>query len=200
MIIPAPLQTAIDELSKLPSVGRKTAQRLAMHLLKADKSRTDSLVEALKGLKEKIRFCSKCFNISEDEMCDICRSHKRDHSLICVVSDSGDIISIERSNEYNGLYHVLGGVLSPLSGKTASDLRIKELVIRLEDKSEPVREVILALNPDAEGEATSLYLARLIKERNIKVTRLARGLPIGGNIEFADEATLGRAVSGRLDY
>ncbi len=196
MQIAEPLQIAIEELSKLPSIGRKTAQRLAIHLLKSDYESVEKLINAIQNLKTKLKFCSRCFNISTEELCDICSNIKRDHSLICVVEEASDVIAIEKSNEYNGIYHVLGGVLSPLSGITPESLKIKELLKRFE--SEEIQEVILALNPDTEGEATSLYLAKLIKPLGIKVSRIARGLPIGGDLEFADEATIGRAVSGRI--
>ncbi|WKZ71020.1 MAG: recombination mediator RecR [Melioribacteraceae bacterium] len=197
MQIAEPLQIAIDELSKLPSIGRKTAQRLALHLLKTDHANVESLVKAITDLKDKIRFCSICFNLSVDETCDICKSQKRDRSVICVVEEASDIIAIERTNEFNGIYHVIGGVLSPLSGVGVDDLHIHELIKRLH--SEEIKEIILALNPDTEGDTTSLYLAKLIKPLNIKVTRIARGLPIGGDLEFADDATIGRAVLGRSD-
>ncbi|MCU7491709.1 MAG: recombination mediator RecR [Bacteroidota bacterium] len=195
MQIAEPLQIAIDELSKLPTIGKKTAQRLAMYLLKSDKSEVENLTRALGDLKSKIRFCKNCFNLSVEELCDVCRNPKRDHSLICVVEEASDVIAIEKTNEYNGLYHVLGGVLSPLSGTSAESLKIKELIRRLENSE--VKEVILALNPDTEGETTSLYLARLIKPLGIKVSRIARGIPVGGDLEFTDEATIGRAVISR---
>jgi recombination protein RecR len=195
--IAEPLQIAIDELSKLPSIGRKTAQRLALHLLKTDEQNVENLIKAIADLKSKIRLCSICFNLSVDDTCDICRNPKRDRSVICVVEEASDIIAIERTNEYKGLYHVLGGVLSPLSGTSVDDLRVQELVKRLHNSE--VKEIILALNPDTEGDTTSLYLAKLIKPLNIKVTRIARGLPIGGDLEFADDATIGRAVLGRSD-
>ena len=196
MQIAEPLQTAIEELSKLPSVGRKTAQRLALYILKSDETSVDSLVQAIKELKTKLRFCERCFNISVDNLCDVCKSHKRDTTLICVVEEASDVIAIEKSHEFNGLYHVLGGVLSPLSGINPESLKIKELIKRFE--TEDIHEIILALNPDTEGETTALYLAKLIKPFGIKVTRIARGLPIGGDLEFADEATIGRAVLGRI--
>ncbi len=196
MLIAEPLQAAIEELGKLPSIGRKTAQRLALHLVKSDPEVVVSLVNALTGLKEKLKMCSICFNISVDDVCEICKSGKRDKSIICVVEEASDIIAIEKTNEFNGLYHVLGGVLSPLSGMDADSLKIKELLIRLNDDS--VKEIILALNPDTEGEATSLYLAKILKPLSIKITRIARGLPIGGDLEFADDATIGRAVLGRI--
>jgi len=194
--IAEPLQIVIDELSKLPAIGRKTALRIALHLLKSDEEVADNLVSSIKELKEKIRFCNICFNISVEETCDICRSNKRDNSIICVVEEASDIIAIEKSNEFNGLYHVLGGVLSPLQGKGTDSLKIKELVDRIEGKD--IKEIILALNPDTEGDTTSLYLANLLKKYDLKVSRIARGIPIGGDLEFADEATIGRAVLGRV--
>lgn len=197
MQIAEPLQIAIDELSKLPSIGKKTAQRLALHLLKTDPANVDSLVKAISDLKEKIRLCEVCFNLSVDDKCEVCKNPKRDQTTICVVEEASDIIAIERTNEYRGLYHVLGGVLSPLSGTGVDDLHIQELIKRLHNSE--VNEIILALNPDTEGDTTSLYLAKLIKPLNIKVSRIARGLPIGGDLEFADDATIGRAVLGRSD-
>ena len=196
MQIAEPLQIAIEELSKLPSIGRKTAQRLAIHLLKSDIDTVEKLLSAIHNLKTKLRFCNRCFNISTEDLCDICSNHKRDHSLICVVEEASDVMAIEKSNEYHGCYHVLCGVLSPLSGVGPESLHIKELLKRFE--TEEIQEIILALNPDTEGEATSLYLAKLIKPLGVKVSRIARGLPIGGDLEFADEATIGRAVLGRI--
>lgn len=196
MLIAEPLLTAIEELSKLPGIGKKTAQRLALHLLKSENETVEKLVTSIQELKTKIRFCQRCFNISVEDLCEICKSNKRDASLVCVVEEASDVIAIERTNEYHGLYHVLGGVLSPLAGVNPDSLRIKELVKRFE--TEEIKEVILAINPDTEGETTSLYLARLIKPLNINVTRIARGIPIGGDLEFADEATVGRAVLGRI--
>ena len=197
MNIPEPLEIVINELSKLPSIGKKSALRLALHLLNSDRETVESLLESIKNLKEKIGFCSVCFNFSVEEKCDICKNPKRDQTTICVVEQPSDIIAIERTNEYGGLYHVLGGVLSPLSGIDADSLNIKELVERI--NKEGTTEVILAINPDTEGETTALYLAKLLKPLGVKVTRLARGLPIGGDLEFADEATIGRAVIGRID-
>lgn len=196
MQIAEPLLVAIEELSKLPSIGKKTAQRLALHLLKSDENYVNSLISSIKDLKTKLRFCSRCFNLSVDELCEVCKSPKRDNSLICVVEEASDVIAIEKTHEFNGLYHVLGGVLSPLSGVSPDSLKIKELLKRFEN--EEIKEIILALNPDTEGEATTLYLAKLIKPLGINVSRIARGLPIGGDLEFADEATIGRAVSGRI--
>ena len=197
MQIAEPLLAAIEELSKLPSIGRKTAQRLALHILKSDNDSVANLVKSIEELKTRLRFCSRCYNISVEEVCEICKSEKRDKNIICIVEEASDVIAIERTHEYNGLYHVLGGVLSPLSGIGPDSLKIKELLKRFE--SEEIKEIILAINPDTEGETTSLYLARLIKPLGIKVSRIARGLPIGGDLEFADEATIGRAVLGRIE-
>lgn len=195
MQIAEPLLIAIEELSKLPGIGKKTAQRLAIFLLKSEEQQVDSLINAVKDLKLKLRFCSRCFNLSEEELCNICKSEKRDKSVICVVEEASDVIAIEKTHEFQGLYHVLGGVLSPLSGITPDSLHIKELLKRFE--LEEIKEIILALNPDTEGETTSLYLAKLMKPLNINVTRIARGLPIGGDLEFADDATIGRAILNR---
>ena len=197
MQIAEPLLIAIEELSKLPGIGKKTAQRLALQILKNDQDSVDHLVKAIQDLKIKLRFCSRCFNLTEEELCEICKSVKRDSTKICVVEEASDVIAIEKTNEYNGLYHVIGGVLSPLSGISAHDLKIKELLVRFD--KENIQEIILAINPDTEGETTSLYLAKLIKPFNIKVTRIARGIPIGGDLEFADEATIGRAMLNRID-
>jgi len=195
--IAQPLQIAIEELSKLPSIGKKTAQRLALYILKSDKEQVDYLIKSIKELKTKLKFCERCFNITEEDLCEICKSAKRDKSVLCVVEEASDVIAIEKTNEFNGIYHVLGGVLSPLSGINPDQLKIKEIIRRFE--KEEIKEVILAVNPDTEGETTSLYLAKLIKPLGIKVTRIARGLPIGGDIEFADEATIGRAILNRGD-
>lgn len=197
MQIAEPLIAAIEELSKLPGIGKKTAQRLALHILKSDKEQVDSFIKAIEELKTKLRFCSRCYNLSVEDLCEICKSEKRDKSVVCIVEDVNDVIAIEKTNEYNGLYHVIGGVLSPLSGISADSLKIKELIRRFE--TEDIREVILALNPDTEGETTTLYLAKLVKPFGVRVSRIARGLPIGGDIEFADEATIGRAVIGRIE-
>lgn len=195
MQIAEPLQIAIDELSKLPSIGKKTAQRLALHILKSNEKDVEKLLDSIRDLKTKLHFCKRCFNLAEGDLCEVCKSSKRDQSVLCVVEEASDIIAIEKSNEFNGLYHVLGGVLSPLSGVGPDSLKIKELIQRFEN--EKFKEIILALNPDTEGETTSLYLAKLIKPFGVRISRIARGLPIGGDLEFADEATIGRAVLGR---
>ncbi|MBX2976195.1 MAG: recombination mediator RecR [Ignavibacteriaceae bacterium] len=196
MIISEPLQIAIEELNKFPGIGKKTAQRLTLHILKANSDDVNLLINAIKGLKERLSFCKVCYNITEFEICEICSSTKRDSSIICVVEEVSDVIAIEKSGEYRGRYHVLGGVLSPLSGVNQDDLKIKELLVRLNDSL--VTEIILALNPDTEGDTTSLYLAKVLKPYNVKVTRIARGLPMGGDLEFADDATISRAVQGRI--
>ncbi len=195
MQIAEPLAVAIEELSKLPGVGKKTAQRLALYILKKNDEEVNNLLKSIHELKTKLRFCERCYNLSEDNFCNICKSQKRESSLLCIVEEASDVIAIEKTNEYNGIYHVLGGVLSPLSGVNPDSLKIKELIKRFEN--EEIAEVILALNPDTEGETTSLYIAKLLKPLNVKVTRIARGLPIGGDLEFADEATIGRALLNR---
>ncbi len=195
MQIAEPLLIAIEELSKLPGIGKKTAQRLAIYLLKSEDKQIENLINSIKDLKLKLRFCSRCFNLSEEELCTICKSEKREKSVICVVEEASDVIAIEKTHEFKGLYHVLGGVLSPLTGVTPDSLHIKELIKRFEN--EDIKEIILALNPDTEGETTSLYLAKLLLPLNVKVTRIARGLPIGGDLEFADDATIGRAILNR---
>jgi recombination protein RecR len=193
--IAEPLLKAIEELSKLPGIGRKTAQRLALFILKSSDEDVNKLVNSLIELKTKLHYCSKCYNLAVEDLCEICQNPKRDQSLLCIVEEASDVIAIEKTNEFNGIYHVIGGILSPLSGIGPEDLKIKELVKRFEN--ETIKEVILALNADTEGETTSLYLARLIKPLVSRVTRIARGLPIGGDLEFADEATIGRAMLNR---
>lgn len=197
MLIAEPLHIAIEELSKLPGIGKKTAQRLALHLLKSSNENVENLINSISDLKSKIHFCKRCFNITEEELCRICQSNKRDSGIVCIVEEASDVIAVEKSHEYNGLYHILGGVLSPLSGISPDELKIKELMKRFEN--EDIKEIILALNPDTEGETTSLYLAKLLKPFGVKITRIARGLPIGGDLEFADEATIGRAMLNRMD-
>ena len=196
MQIAEPLQIAINELSKLPTIGKKSAQRLALYLLNREEEQVERLADALVNLKKDLHFCKRCFNISEGEYCEICMNGKRDGSIICVVESVNDVISIEKTNEFNGLYHVLGGVLNPLAGVNVEDLKIKELLRRLQ--TEEVNEIFLALNPDTEGETTALYLARLLKPIGVKITRIPTGLPVGGDLEFADEATVGRAILSRV--
>ena len=188
------IQNAVEELSKLPGIGKKSAQRLVFYLLKIPKNEVVALARSLVDIKDKAKFCSICFNITENDRCQICRSNNRDNSIICVVEEASDVIALEKTGEYRGLYHVLGGSLSPLEGVGPDDLRIKELIRRLAGE---VKEIILATNPNTEGEATAIYLYKIIKPLNLKITRIARGIPIGTDLEYADEITLARAIEGR---
>jgi recombination protein RecR len=189
------VQNLIDELGRLPGVGPKGAQRIAFHLLNADPADVERLAGALREVKDKVRFCRICGNVAEEAECRICRDVRRDRAVICVVEESKDVIAIEKTREFRGTYHVLGGAISPIEGVGPEDLRIRELMQRLADGE--VTELILATDPNLEGEATATYLARLVKPMNLKVTRLASGLPVGGDLEYADEVTLGRAFEGR---
>ncbi|HVS67448.1 MAG TPA: recombination mediator RecR [Mycobacteriales bacterium] len=193
-----PVQDLIDELGRLPGVGPKSAQRIAFHLLAADPADVRRLVTALTEVKDKVRFCTICGNVAEEEQCRVCRDPRRDLSVICVVEEPKDVVAIERTREFRGRYHVLGGAISPIEGVGPDDLRIRELMARIADGS--VKELILATDPNLEGEATATYIARFVKEMDIKVTRLASGLPVGGDLEYADEVTLGRAFEGRRAY
>ena len=190
-----PVQDLIDELGRLPGVGPKSAQRIAFHLLAADPVDVRRLVAALTEVKDKVRFCTICGNVAEEEQCRICRDPRRDVAVICVVEEPKDVVAIERTREFRGRYHVLGGAISPIEGVGPDDLRVRELMTRLADGS--VTELILATDPNLEGEATATYLARLVKPMDLRVTRLASGLPVGGDLEYADEVTLGRAFEGR---
>jgi recombination protein RecR len=189
------VQDLIDELGRLPGVGPKSAQRIAFHLLQADPTDVRRLAAALVEVTEKVRFCVVCGNVSADEQCQICRDARRDPAVLCVVEEPKDVVAIEKTREYRGRYHVLGGAISPIEGVGPDDLRVKELVTRL--ASGEVTEIILATDPNLEGEATATYLARLLKPMGLRVTRLASGLPVGGDLEYADELTLGRAFEGR---
>lgn len=189
------IQTLLDEFERLPGIGPKSAQRIVYWLLNEDRSSAKRLSQAIIDVKDSVHFCPQCFNYAEGDLCEICTSPKRDHTVICVVSEPRDIPPIERTSAFDGLYHVLGGALSPLEGVGPEDLHISELMARL--SSSQVVEVILATNPNVEGETTASYLARMIRPLGIKVTRLASGLPVGGDLEFADEITLGRAIESR---
>jgi recombination protein RecR len=189
------VQDLIDELGRLPGVGPKSAQRIAFHLLQADPADVHRLVSALVEVKEKVRFCATCGNVAEGEQCRICADPRRDGTSICVVEEPKDVVAIERTREFRGRYHVLGGAISPIEGVGPDDLRIKELMTRL--ASGEVTEIIIATDPNLEGEATASYLARFLRPMGLKVTRLASGLPVGGDLEYADEVTLGRAFEGR---
>lgn len=192
------LENLVTELSKLPQIGRKTAQRLSMHIIKQPRTEIEKLSNALIEIKDKIKFCKICCNITEEELCRVCSSDKRDKSTICVVEDPQDLYAIEKTNEYSGLYHVLHGRISPLDRIGPDDIKIKELLYRLEDNVSQIKEIILALNPTVEGETTILYLLKILKPLDIKLTRIARGLPIGSDIELADKVTLAKALEGRI--
>jgi recombination protein RecR len=192
-----PVQRLVDELARLPGVGRKSAQRLAFHLLHIEEADAERLGNAIIDLRKQVRLCSRCFNITAEVECSICRDLRRDQTSICVVERAQDISVLERTQEFRGRYHVLGGAISPIAGIGPDQLRLRELVARLE--SESVSEVIVATNPTVEGDTTALYIARLLKPLGVKVSRLASGLPVGGDLDYADEITLGRALSGRKE-
>jgi recombination protein RecR len=189
------VQDLIDELGRLPGVGPKGAQRIAFHLLQADPQDVERLSDVLLAVKEKVRYCERCFNVAESQFCRVCADQRRDQSAICVVEEPKDVVAIERTREFRGTYHVLGGAISPIDGIGPGDLRFTELMTRL--ASGEVTEVIIATDPNLEGEATAAYLSRFLKGMDLKVTRLASGLPVGGDLEYADEVTLGRAFEGR---
>ncbi|OPX33966.1 recombination protein RecR [candidate division KSB1 bacterium 4484_188] len=194
--LPHALQNLVEEFRRLPGIGKKTAMRLALHVLHSSPEEATTFAEAILHVKENIHLCRNCFNFTEKEICSICEDRNRNQRQICVVEDASNIMMIEKTNEYHGLYHVLGGVISPLDGIGPEDLHIKELLERLEN----VEEVILALNSSTEGEATSIYLSRLMKPLGVKITRLARGIPLGSNLEFVDELTLGKALKSRKSF
>lgn len=193
---PQALEDLIRELGKLPSIGRKTAERLTFYLLNQDAEQAEQLSEAISEVKRRIRHCKICYSFTEDEICPICSNPTRDQSMICVVSHPQELLKIEKTNEYNGLYHVLGGLISPINDISPEDLRIEPLMERLKDGE--VKEVILALDPKVEGEATAMYLARKIRPLGVRTTQIAHGVPVGRDLEFADEVTLGRALRGRI--
>lgn len=195
--LPPSLKHLVEELEKLPGVGPKTAQRLAYHLLQRPKDEVKDLARVIAEAAEKIVFCSRCYNFAEGELCEVCQDSNRDQKLICVVEEPKDVLAIEKTRQFNGVYHVLHGSISPLEGKGPEDLRVAELLERA--KKENIKEVILATNPNLEGETTALYLARLLKPLGVKTTRLASGLPHGSDLDFADEITLSRAFEGRLE-
>ena len=192
-----PVERLINELSKLPSIGPRSAQRIAFHIIRGRREYALGLAEALREVKERIKPCGRCFNLTEHEECEICRDTRRDRSAICVVEDPYDIGPIERTGEYRGLYHVLGGALSPLDGVEPEDLRIAELLARIE--KEEIKELVIATNPNTTGEATAMFIAQEVKDLPVRVTALASGLPVGGDLEYADEVTLGRAFAGRRE-
>lgn len=189
------IQDLIDELGRLPGIGPKSAQRIAFHIIQSERVDISRLADVLRTVKERVKFCTECGNISEEELCRICRDPRRDQTLICVVEESKDVIAIEKTREFRGKYHVLGGAISPIDGIGPENLRIRELMVRL--AATEIQEIIIATDPNLEGEATATYLSRLLKPLGIKVSRLASGLPVGGDLEYADEVTLGRAFEGR---
>ena len=195
-----PIQKLIDELARLPGIGPKSAQRVAFHLLKISDEEARSLADAIGEVKDTVRLCAVCFNVSDSELCEYCSDDRRDRSVVCVVQEPPDVVAIERTREFRGVYHVLQGAISPIEGIGPEDLRVAELLDRLKpsaDGGPEIQEVIVATNPNIEGEATSMYLARLLEPLGLRVTRLASGLPVGGDLEYADEVTLGRALEGR---
>lgn len=191
------IEEAVNQISKLPGIGKKTALRLVLHLIKEKEESTFTLTEALNKLRANIRFCSYCHNISDTEICAICNSSKRDRTLLCVVEDAKDVMAIENTAQYHGLYHVLGGVISPINGIGPSDIKVESLVNKLNHGQTEIKEVILALSPTMEGDTTAFYINKRIKELPLKVSVIARGVPIGGDLEYADEITLGRSITGR---
>ncbi len=192
-----PIAKLIEEFSKLPGIGKRSAERLAFHILKQPRENVERFSKALTEAKDKITFCPVCQSLTDDVPCSICSNHKRDRSVICVVENPKDILAMEKTKEFNGLYHVLHGVISPIDGIGPDDIKIKELLIRTKDNS--VKEIIMATNPSIEGEATAMYISNLFKNFGIKVTRIAHGLPVGGELEYADEITLTRALEGRQE-
>ncbi|EKU45331.1 recombination mediator RecR [Brevibacterium casei] len=191
------LQDLVEEFGKLPGIGPKSAQRLAFHILQADSGDVNALAQALSNVKKRVRFCEICGNVSEEAECTVCQDPRRDRTMICVVEEPKDVLAIERTREYRGLYHVLGGAIDPMAGVGPDNLRIKELMPRLQNGE--VTEIVIATDPNLEGEATATYLVRLLSTLGVTVTRLASGLPVGGDLEYADEVTLGRAFSGRRE-
>ena len=193
----APVQELIDQLGRLPGVGPKSAQRIAFYLLKLPKEDAERLAQAIIEVKARISFCRRCWNVAEGELCEMCTDERRDPTIVCVVEEPRDIVAVEKTQEFHGLYHVLQGAISPIEGIGPEQLRVKELLTRVD--TEGIKEVILCTNPNLEGEATAMYLARLLKPLGLSVTRIASGLPVGGDLEYADELTLGRALEGRRE-
>lgn len=195
------IEDAVNEVSKLPGIGKKTALRLVLHLLKRDEEQTQALADTLVAMRKKTRYCLKCHNLSDGDLCVICASRRRDQSLICIVEDTRDVLAIENTAQYKGLYHVLGGIISPVEGIGPSDLQIDSLMQRLQStERQEVKEIILALSPTMEGDTTAFYLQKKLRPFNLKVSTIARGIPIGGDLEYADEVTLGRSILSRIAY
>ena len=191
------IEDAVNEVARLPGIGKKTALRLVLHLVKENENKTFNLTEALNKLRSNIKFCKTCHNISDEEVCFICLSHRRDHSIVCVVEESQDVMAIENTSQYTGLYHVLGGVISPMNGVGPAELRIESLISRLSLSSGQIKEVILGLSPTMEGDTTAFYLNKKLKDFPIKISSIARGIPMGGDLEYTDEITLGRSIVAR---
>ncbi len=191
------IEEAVNEVSRLPGIGKKTALRLVLHLVKENENRTFALTEALSKLRSNIKFCKTCHNISDDEVCSICTSHRRDRSIICIVEESKDVMAIENTSQYRGVYHVLGGIISPMNGIGPSDLKIDSLVDRLAKSRGETKEIILALSPTMEGDTTSFYINKRISGFGLKISSIARGISVGGDLEYTDEITLGRSITGR---
>ena len=194
------IENAVNQIAKLPGIGKKTALRLVLHLVRDKEENTTALTEALNSLRANIRFCRHCHNITDSEVCSICVSHKRDRAVLCVVEDAKDVMAIENTSQFNGLYHVIGGVISPMNGVGPADLKIETLVERLNHGQSEIKEVILALSPTMEGDTTAFYLSRRFKSLGVKVSSLSRGIAIGGELEYADEITLGRSIVNRVPY
>lgn len=194
------IEEAVEQFSQFPGIGKKTALRLVLYLLKQEKEQTTRFTEALNNLRQNIRYCVECHNISDTEVCSICTSHRRDRSLICVVEDIHDVLAIENTSQYNGLYHVLGGIISPMNGVGPDELNIQTLVDRIAGKDGEVQEVILALSATMEGDTTSFYITRKVSDKGVKVSTIARGIPFGGELEYTDEITLGRSILTRVNY
>jgi recombination protein RecR len=196
------IEDAVTEISRLPGIGKKTALRLALHLLKQHEAQTEALALAITRMRTEIRYCQTCHNVSDADICSICDSQRRDHSIICVVEDIRDVLAIENTNQYLGKYHVLGGVISPIHGVGPEEIKIETLITRIEQApaSTPVREIILALSATMEGDTTAFYLGKRLKEKGVKVSTISRGIPVGGELEFTDEVTLGRSIMTRINY
>ncbi len=191
------IEDAVNEVAKLPGIGKKTALRLVLHLVKENQNKTAALTEALNRMRQNIRFCKTCHNISDHEECSICKSHRRDKSLLCVVEETNDVMAIENTSQFIGVYHVLGGIISPMNGVGPADLKIDSLVARVANSQGSIKEIILALSPTMEGDTTAFYINRRLKEYPVKLTTIARGVSVGGDLEYTDEITLGRSISGR---
>jgi recombination protein RecR len=192
------IEAAVNEVSKLPGIGKKTALRLVLHLVKEDESKTHALTEAINKLRAQIKFCQICHTIADDDLCTICSSHRRDRTILCVVEDSKDVMAIENTAQYTGVYHVLGGIISPIHGIGPSELTIDSLLTRVADPKGEIKEIILALSPTLEGDTTAFYVHRKLKDYPVRITSIARGIPMGGDLEYADEITLGRSITARI--